>query len=300
METKVCTKCRVTKVISDFQLRNDKPISQCRTCVNAIKADYKRRKRAEVRQYQIESGEIRVPTDPLNNIICNQCRIEKPKTSFRVGRCKCIDCERAYGRAYRQSEAGKKKSAQWIENNPGRMTELQARWYQENKEKRNEEYIQRYHSDPVFRFKVLCKSRIHHALRAKGLQKSDKTVKYLNCSISWLVQWFQFCFSPEMTLENQGTYWHMDHVIPINLWDLTDPIHVLHCFSWYNLSPLPGNENMAKHDTIDTEQIQRHVQKLVDFLYLWNVHLPHDYFDFCARHLRIAGKPLELYLPLGQ
>lgn len=237
--------------------------------------------------------------------VCNKCCQAKALPDYRLqsnGKpyARCRECEREGWRNYRRSERGKQKAIEWVKRNPDRMAELQAQWYQRNKPKRNAEYNARYHTDPEFRFKQLCKRRIQAALHGKHLQKSDKTVKYINCSIPWLIQWFQFCFSPEMTLENHGNYWHMDHVIPINHWDLNDPVHVLHCFSWYNLSPLPGGENISKHDTIDTQQIQRHVQKLVDFLYLWNVHLPHDYFDFCARHLKIAGKPLELYLPLGQ
>ncbi len=300
MEPKTCTNCRVPKLLPDFQVRNNKPISQCRLCVNAQKSGNRRKKKAEVRQHQIEAGEIILPTDSLNNQICNICRREKPKTEFRPYRCKCVDCERADGRSYRQSGYGQDKSAQWVEENRERMTELQALWYQENKERRNEEYNRRYHSDPVFKFQQLCRRRIGMAFSDQDLRKSNNTIEYLNCSVPWLIQWFTYCFSSEMTLENHGSYWHMDHVIPVNLFDLTDPVQVYFCFSWFNLSPLPGSENMSKQDTINTRQLTQHIQKLMDFLCLWKVQPPQDYFDICARHLIIAGSPLELYLPLGQ
>jgi len=121
------------------------------------------------------------------------------------------------------------------------MTELRAQWYQ-----RNKEYVERYHSDPAFKFKRLCKDRIIHALNNKGLHKSDRTVRYLNCSISFLIKWFD----DEMTIDNHGEYWHIDHVIPINTFDLNRPIDIFLCFSWFNLSPLKGSENMSKHDSV--------------------------------------------------
>jgi hypothetical protein len=302
-ENKVCTGCGQRKILSDFPIEKRKGVckitTKCRICVNKQKAEYKRRKKEEAYQQRVASGEVILPADPINNFICKQCHVERPKDMFCQDRWKCIECERADGRAYRQSEVGKEKSAQWITNNQERMTQLQAEWYQRNKEKRNEEYNRRYHSDPVFKFKVSCKGRIHSAFNAKGMQKSNRTLEYLNCSIPWLMAWFEYNFNPGMTFENHGPYWHMDHVIPINLFDLTDPMHVLLCFSWFNLSPLEANSNMSKHDTIDTEQIKRHVQNLINFTFEINYNIE-PYIDLYARYLRMSGSPLELYLPLLQ
>ena len=234
----------------------------------------------------------------MDTSLCRYCKQLRPLTDFRPKRRKCIHCERADGRTYRQSPVGKEKSVQWVENNQERMTELQAQWYQNNKEKRNQEYNERYHNDPLFKFQRLCKSRIQIAFRSRGLQKANKTVKYLNCPISWLTYWFSYCFTPEMTLENHGPYWHMDHVIPVNLFDLTDPLQVFLCFSWFNLSPLKGSENMSKHDSIDVEQVKQHVLKLVYFQFALGQPYPTQYFELCARHLTMTGNSLEFYLPL--
>jgi len=305
METKTCTKCYQIKELSAFPTEKGRKIARCRLCVNAQKAEYKRRKRAEFRQQEIDSGKIILPIDPTNNQICPYCQIERPTTEFRHNRQKCKNCERLDGKAYRQSDIGKQKSQQWVENNRDQMTKLQAEWYQQNKEKRNEEYRHRYHSDPTFKFKQLCKRRILMAFKSQELQKAKQTVDYLNCSIHWLIEWLKFCFSSEMTLENHGKYWHIDHVIPINKFDLTDSWQIYFCFSWFNLSPMIGSENMSKHDTLNNEQIQKHVQKLVDFLFLWDhqsviIDSFHKelYIDLCARHLRMSGNPLELCLPL--
>lgn len=304
MNTKTCTKCCQMKHVSEFPVEKGKTIARCRICTNAQKAEYKRKKREEHYRQRIVKGEVILPNDPINNHVCDYCHIEQPKALFRYNRRKCLECEKADGRAYRQSEIGKKKSLAWVRNNRERMAELQAQWYQNNKNKRNLEYNQRYHSDPLFRFQRNCKSRIHSAFRDRKLNKSDKTIKYLNCTIPHLAEWFVFSFHDErMTIDNHGTYWHIDHVIPINKFDLTKTDDICLCFNWINLSPLEGSENISKHDTISIEQIKRHVQKLVDFLYNNNCDqtswiLLHSYISLCARHLIMTGNSLELYLPL--
>ena len=56
--------------------------------------------------------------------------------------------------------------------------------------------------------------------------------------------------------------WDIDHVIPINLWDLSDPAQVDMCFDWKNLDE-PTNRN--KKDRIISEQVARHKQKLEQY-----------------------------------
>ena len=236
---------------------------------------------------------------------CTMCHIVKTYAEFRysnngrsLGRCR--ECQRAIEREYRRSDRGKEKARQWVKNNRDRMAKLQSDWHQNNKDYINQKYNERYHSDPLFKLQRNCKKRIQDAFKSKGLCKSGKTLNHINCTMSWLVEWFTFCFDldPNMTLDNHGTYWHMDHVIPVNKWNLDDYNHKVNCFSWFNLSPLKGSDNISKHDTINMKQITKHCQKLLDFTWEKNIWSPHEYIDFCARHLRMTGNPLELYLPI--
>ena len=300
METKTCTGCKQSKPFSDYAIEKGKVIARCRICVNAQKAAYKRRKREEAYQARVTSGEVILPADPVNNFICDYCHVERTNDMFRHNRRKCVICERTGAIEYSQSEIGKanyEKNAEKRKENYERNAEKRKENYEKNKAKRNANYVQRYHSDPLFKLKRVCKERIRTAFKSKNMQKSNKTIEYLNCPIPWLMAWFEYNFTPEMAFNNHGTYWHMDHVIPVNLFDLTDPEQVILCFSWFNLSPLQANENMVKHDSIIVQQIQRHVQNLVQFEIYYNIQ---QYIDLCARHLTISGSPLELYLPLLQ
>ena len=69
-----------------------------------------------------------------------------------------------------------------------------------------------------------------------------------------------------MTWENHGTYWDIDHVIPICKWDLNNQEEIDICFNWKNLSPLKCEINRhEKRDKLDKKQIQRHIEKLESY-----------------------------------
>lgn len=260
---KICTQCGETKEIEgNYYIRNGKPISKCRTCTNANKAKNKRDARARKRQAKIDAGEIKVPDDPKNNKICSKCDEELPKSSFRKGRGECLVCEQKAGRKYRQSDIGKAKSKAWTTGNQDRMTYLQASWYQKNKSKINAKYRERYATDSEFRLKYNIKTRTNEALKQP---ETNKKIKHVDCTRTQLKEWLKFCFNENMTMENHGDYWHMDHVIPINTFDLTDEEQVKICFNWRNIMPLKGSDNMSKHDSIDVKQLNKHMNNLMDY-----------------------------------
>ncbi len=58
-----------------------------------------------------------------------------------------------------------------------------------------------------------------------------------------------------MSWDNYGTYWHIDHVTPCESFDAIDENELKKCFSWKNLRPLYGPENMSKNAQIITKDI---------------------------------------------
>ena len=288
-EIKKCTKCDKDKPLSKFEIQKGKHISQCKDCRNARKAELKREKTAKKRAEKIAKGEIILAKEEGNKY-CKYCKTEKPEDIFRKGRAKCLDCERKDGREYRRSEYGKEKARKWEKENKERMAELHAKNYQKNKAKINEKFVERYANDIVFKLKVNTKSRIHDALKRykdKGITKNNSTLKYLGCDIKSLVKWFLFCFGDDerFTLENNGEFWHMDHVIPLATFDFGYDISHKMAFNWRNVAPLPAKDNMAKKDSIDVKQIEKHYENLVEFHEKHNLIFPQDFKNLYAKHL---------------
>ena len=69
-------------------------------------------------------------------------------------------------------------------------------------------------------------------------------------------------FDTDLTWDNQGTYWHVDHVIPCSKWNLTIEENKKRCFHWSNLSPLEARKNISKGNRINNDQIKEHNRRL--------------------------------------
>jgi len=233
----------------------------------------------------------KVICDPCRDadIECSHCKVVKPKDQYMKNYRICRDCERIRGRDYRRGDHGKTLAKKWAEENKDHHKELKAQWYQENKGYINEKNKERYYNDPIYKLKKLCKDRILLGLKNHGLQKNNRTVVYLGCSTQYLHSWLISCFRYEMTMDNHGEYWHVDHVIPIATFtDLTDPLQSKLCFSWFNLMPLRCEENLTKNKSLDSDQILLHVQNLMKFLRNDMTQIK-EYLCLCARHLTMTG-----------
>ena len=105
-----------------------------------------------------------------------------------------------------------------------------------------------YHNDFTFKMKKNC-----HRQLLENLKKKSSTMIYFSCNIEFFTKWMIFCFTDKMTIKNHGSYWHLDHVIPISKFDLTKPEQVHLCFHYLNYMPLYGKENLEKNNKIHTE-----------------------------------------------
>ena len=97
------------------------------------------------------------------------------------------------------------------------------------------------------------------------LVKNDSTMNYIGCNIQYLREWFEYNFTSEMNWENYGTYWSIDHIIPVSKFDLTDEDEKLKCWNWSNLMPVTVKYNSSKKQKMDMVQIEDITQKINKF-----------------------------------
>jgi hypothetical protein len=116
-------------------------------------------------------------------------------------------------------------------------------------------------SDPNYKISVTCRNRI------KKLVKGEhKTSTLIGCNTDLIIEWLTSNFTSKMTLENHGEYWHIDHVIPCNSFDLTKEEDLKKCFHWTNLQPLEAKKNLSKKDKINLNEIKKHWLKVEKFI----------------------------------
>ena len=119
---------------------------------------------------------------------------------------------------------------------------------------------ERYHSskhDPLFMMVRNVRTRVSNAIRQQGLIKDSRTLALLGCSWDEYMTHIFNQLTLGMTWENFGT-WHIDHIVPINTFDLSCPIQRAQAFNWRNTRPLWASENWARpKDGSDLTKKQR-------------------------------------------
>lgn len=100
--------------------------------------------------------------------------------------------------------------------------------------------------------KGLLSKRISMALKSRFTKKSTKTIDLIGCSYDEARCHIENKFQPGMTWENHGRYgWHIDHIIPISSFDLTDLEQQKKCFHYTNLQPLWWRDNLIKSNKLN-------------------------------------------------
>ena len=95
------------------------------------------------------------------------------------------------------------------------------------------------------------RSRTNKAFKYQNVRKTNKTFDLLGCSHSVFERCIIHQLYGELTLENYGKSWCLDHCLPIASFNLLDKNDMTKCFIWTNLSSMYSNENNFKMDKID-------------------------------------------------
>jgi hypothetical protein len=141
--------------------------------------------------------------------------------------------------------------------------------------------------EPLDKFKRVVRSRIISALSCKN----KHTIEYLGCNTTDYLNWI-LNNDKGYTLDNRGSEWHIDHIIPLSHFDLENEEEQMIAFNWRNTMALSAKENLSKNNKIIKLQIEQHYKNLVKYHIENNIELPQEYIKLFAKHLD-AGNPLE-------
>ena len=179
--------------------------------------------------------------------VCSKCLKEKDVLEFVKKKnssdgfgvwCKCCMKE------YYKSNAERKK--EYYKANSERIKE-----YLKANSERIKEYKKEYHSvrrknDDYYRFISNFRSRIYHAF--KLYSQNGKTNSCSEYGIDFSAIYDRIGPRPDSSF-------HLDHIIPISLFDLDNPEHVRLAHVPENLRWIPGKENMEKNDSVDFTEV---------------------------------------------
>lgn len=171
-----------------------------------------------------------------------------------------------------------KRKREWYSSNKEKVKEYNAEWRRGNPEygetyyrknivkikanqviarKLNKDKRRKYKRDYVRnRMQTIPRVKLDYRMRAniwdalKGKKAGRSWEKLVGYTLQDLMTHLEKQFDKNMNWENQGSYWHIDHIKPKSLFHYEtaeDPEFKL-CWSLSNLQPLEAKENLIKHN----------------------------------------------------
>lgn len=148
---------------------------------------------------------------------------------------------RAIQQRYRQAhkDALRERHRQWRENNRQHLREYKK---------------QRRAKHPHLRLINRIRCRTWGALKTAKARKSQKTLELVGCTAAKLAAWIESQFTDGMCWEKIGQI-HIDHVIPLSRFDLSDADQQRAAFSYKNLRPMWELDNKRKSDKMPGQHL---------------------------------------------
>lgn len=177
---------------------------------------------------------------------CTKCGINErvyEKKSY------CRTCKSAMDLASYHKNSTKRKQyrKEYLDNNPDKREKMNNQvkeWRQKNPKYITDWIDNKIKTDPNY----YLKSRISNSLgmSLKG-GKLEKTVWYLGCSIKDLKIHLEKQFTEGMNWDNKGKFgWHIDHIKPLNTFNLENIDEIKACWHYTNLRPLWWYDNIRR------------------------------------------------------
>ena len=169
-------------------------------------------------------------------VICTKCKIEKEEEEFYKKKLKngvarntrCKKCLAVIGKKYKDSNREKRK-------------EYQKEYFQENKKKIYNYKKGYFQNNPEVKLTNSMRKKVANELN-KGFRFMSSTMKYLGCNFNEYSEYLENQFDKNMSWENYGEYWEIDHIIPLSKGG---------SFYYTNTQPLTVEENRKKKDRLD-------------------------------------------------
>jgi hypothetical protein len=225
---KICPRCQETKLaITEFNVDRSKPDGRyyiCKKCLSTL---------IKLRRPQINAAiRLRYAKDP-----------GPFKRRNKKSRAKHRDKRNEHMCEYRRV-------------NVDYIKQKRQEWYSRGGKQYFRDYRRsRRAIDLQFRLACNLRTRLYCAIKAQfgQGQKGGSAVRDLGMSIKNFKQYVVSAFYLDptgqnriMSWENYGKEWHIDHIIPLSAFDLTDPQQVKVACHYTNLQPLWAEDNLRK------------------------------------------------------
>lgn len=244
---KRCTKCLESKSLDEFHYIYTRKhyIPRCKSCEKERKHCLYIKNKAAVQKKNKEYREKK--SDEIKEL----------KRRYYIENKKAIDLKNKERCKERNKKKCKEtiamKQRKYYEKNREKIRERERQKYKENKH----EYLEKQRE----RRRKNTKSKLSSNLRTRVKEEigSGKDyLKLLGCRKEKYTKWLEFNFKLDgdvFNWKNYGKVWHIDHVRPCRIYDLSIEKNRYICFNWKNTMPVFASYNLKKGGKIVKDDI---------------------------------------------
>jgi len=229
MKTKICRKCKEEKPVNNFcnNIQSEDGLQfYCKKCHNLVMKEQRQNNKLRIRESLTEKK-------------CCKCDFTKSIALFQKSSCnkdgyqqRCKECQN------KESKKSKLKNHEKVleyNKNYRKLHKEESRAYRINKKK----------TDVQYRLAGNCRRRVVSGLKYQQKIKLANTIELIGCSWEFLRKHLESKFTEGMSWDNYGK-WHIDHIIPISSFDLSNIEQQKIACNYTNLQPLWALDNIRK------------------------------------------------------
>jgi len=149
--------------------------------------------------------------------------------------------EKNHQKYLKQKEIIIKRSAKFRIEHPEKIKIYRNKY----KRKHNKEILNKRKTNPLLKLNHSIGNALNKSLKNIGCKKEVGWKISLGYNNIELKNHLERQFTPEMSWNNYGTYWHIDHIIPLS-WFKTEEQLIKKGWKLQNLQPLEANINIEK------------------------------------------------------
>jgi len=211
------------------------------------------------------------PSHPYEERACEICKTKfKPKNQVQL-LCGKPECRLLLKKQRHEEnkEYEKNKAKEYRSKNKEKISQvlkayrkknyqkilMQNRIYRKKPERKKkfQEYIKKkIETDFNFRIRKRLAYRLQQAIKTYNkkndpCQKQSNLLNLLGCNIPDFMKYLESKFVEGMSWDNYGYKgWHIDHIFPCAIFDLSKVEEQQRCFHYTNIQPMWGKENISK------------------------------------------------------
>jgi hypothetical protein len=173
---------------------------------------------------------------------CKEQVLQKVKARAALKDSEIKQYQKQYRDTHKEGKAeGHKEYRRKIYADPELHRQQKEKWAAYEREQRR--------TNPQHKLRTLLRQRICNVMKRTNQVRAGSAVRDLGCSVEELKIYLESKFREGMTWENHGE-WHIDHIIPLNSFNLANRKEFLKACHYTNLQPLWAEENLKKSDKL--------------------------------------------------